>query len=276
MERENLFCFDINKENASIDREEFILRRESAAVAAERDAVNSKMGKAILKSVVGGAGVISICSVIFLMAGVACGLVVLFRYLETEAFSLEQGLMASFLLVLSGVLWGIKKGFANKHPEDDALPFEDELDRLNAISMRELRVPSDAKRVELFGYFYDKLDPSDPYDVDQVDVFGEDGMLCLHHVGCVIAIPMSSIEAVVRVKQSITFKDWTKDEPYDSEPYAQYHIVERRLSEYAKEYSMDGYYSIRFAREGEAFELVVPSYEIEPFLDILNMDVTEE
>ncbi len=276
MKRENLFCFDLNKDNATIDREEFILRRESAAVAAERDTLNKKMSKAILKSVVGGVGVISICSVLFLMAGVACGLVVLFRHLETKVFSLEQGFMAGLLLVLSGILWVIKTVFAKKNEGDDSLPYEDEMDRLNSISMRELRVPSDAKRVELFGYFYDKLDLSEPYDTDQVDVFEEDGRLCLHHVGCVIGIPIDSVEAVVKVKESITFKDWTKDVPYDSGEYAPYHIVERKLSEYDEEYSMDGYYSIRFVGEGEAFELVVPPYEIQPFLDILQMEVTEE
>ena len=276
MKRENLFCFDLNREDLSIDRKEFILRRESAAVAAEREALNKKMSKAILKSVVGGVGVISICSAILLMAGVACGLVVLLRYLETKVFSLEQGLMAGSLFVLSGILWVIKTVFAKKNREDDSLPYEDEMDRMNAISMRELRVPSDAKKVQLLGKFYKESADSDLYDVDEVDLFEEEGMLCLHHVGYVIAIPLDSIEALVKVNAPILFSDWIKDVPHDSEEYAGYGIEKRTVGEFDEEYSMDGYYSLRFSREGEAFELVIPLYEIGPFLDILQMDVTRE
>lgn len=276
MKRENLFCFDLNREDLSIDRKEFILRRESAAVAAEREALNKKMSKAILKSVVGGVGVISICSAILLMAGVACGLVVLLRYLETKVFSLEQGLMAGSLFVLSGILWVIKTAFAKKNREDDSLPYEDEMDRMNAISMRELRVPSDAKKVQLLGKFYKESADSDLYDVDEVDLFEEEGKLCLHHVGYVIAIPLDSIEALVKVNAPILFSDWIKDVPHDSEEYAGYGIEKRTVGEFDEEYSMDGYYSLRFSREGEAFELVIPLYEIDPFLDILQMDVTRE
>ncbi len=278
MERENLFRIDLDKEEMMIDREEFILRRESAAVRAERMELGEKLTKSIMKSVLGFGGFLTISFTFSLMAGICCAAITLFGYLETKVFSaLPLGLTVFFLL-LSGVLGVLKKVLDRKHEgEDPAYMTDGEYDRLNQISERELKIPDGAKTVELFGHFYHKDSESDgPYDVDQMAIFEEDGMLCLHHVGAVIAVPIDSIEAVVKMEDTVTFSDWMKDVPHDSEPYAQYHIKKRQVSEYEEEYSMDGYYSIRFSKEDTPFELVVPLYEIEPFLEILKPRVTEE
>ncbi len=278
MERENLFRVNLDKDDVEIDRGEFILRRESAAVAAEREALNEKLSKSILRSVVGVHGVMSIFFVLCLIGGLFCGLMTLVEYLENKALSEALLAMAVILLALSVVFLVLKVVFGKKEGKNDSVDaIDDELGRLNEISKRELRVPSDARKVELFGRFYHEGSaPDEPYDVDEMDVFEEDGNLCLHHVGVVIAVPIASIEAVVKLGDTITFSDWMKDEEYDSEPYAQYHIVKRQVGEYEEEYSMNGYCSIRFLREGTPFELIVPLYEVEPFLDILKMEVTEE
>lgn len=131
--------------------------------------------------------------------------------------------------------------------------------------------------MEIFGYFYrENFAPDEPYDVDRVTIFEEDGKLCMQYVGIVIAVPMDSIEAVVKLGDTIIFNDWIKDVSHDSDEFLQYHIEKRQVNEYDEEYSMNGYYSIRFSKEGTPLELLVPLYEIQPFLDIPKLEVTEE
>ena len=278
MERENLFMIDIEKDETVIDREEFILRRESAPVKDKRKELDEKLTKSILKSVFGIHGLMTVFVGLFLMAGLFCVLVTLFHYFETKEFSTIPLCMAILFLTLSGFFWTFKKTLDKKKEGNDPLnAMDDEYYRLNEISKRELKIPSDAKTVEIFGHFYHKDSaPDEPYDVDEMEIFEEDGKLCLRHVGTVIAVPIDSIEAVVKLGDTITFSDWTKDVPYDSDEYLQYHIVKRQVNEYDEEYSMNGYYSIRFAKEGTPFELLVPLYEIAPFLDILKLEATEE
>lgn len=278
MERENLFRVDLDALDTEINRAEFILRRESAAVKAEREALNEKWSKSILKSVIGARGVVNIFFVTCLLGGLLCGLITLIEYLENQALSGALLAMPIIFLALSVVFLVLKVVFGKKEGKNDSVDaIDNELGRLNEISKRELRVPSDARKVEIFAQFYDKSStPDEPYDVDEVEIFEENGKLCLYYVDVVIAVPIDSIEAVVKLGAPITFSDWMKDEPYDSELYAPYHIVKKQVGEYEEEYSMNGSYSIRFSKEGTPFELIVPLYEIEPFLDILKMEVTEE
>lgn len=278
MKRENLFRINMEKDEMVIDREAFILRRESAPIKAERNELDGKLAKSILKSVFGIQSVATLFFGVFLIAGLCCGLVTLFRYFEIKVLSVLPLCMAFLFLIVSGVFWVLKKMLDKKNEENDPVDaMDDEYDRLNAISKRELKIPSDAKTVKIFGHFYegDSI-PNEPYDVDEVAIFEEDGKLCLHHIGFVIAVPIDSIEAVVKLGDTITFNDWMKDVPHDSDEYLQYHIVKRQVNEYDEEYSMNGYYSIRFTGEGIPFEILVPLYEIGPFLDILKLEVTEE
>ncbi len=279
MERENLFRINIENDDMVIDREEFILRRESALAKAERKELDEKLSKSILRSVLGIRSLAVLFFGLFLMAGLCCGAIALFHFFETKVFSTILSCVAVFFLILSGVFGALKKVLDKKYEKDDPVKaMDDEYDRLNAISKRELKIPSDAKTVEIFARFYrEDSDLNEPYDVDEVAIFEEDGKLCLYHVGgSVIAVPIDSIEAVVKLGDIITFSDWMKDVPHDSDEYLQYHIEKRQVDEYNEEYSMRGYYSIRFTKEGTPFEILVPLYEIEPFLDILKFEVTKE
>ena len=278
MDRENLFRVNLDTEEMAIDREEFILRRESTAVRAERNELDKRLTKEIMKNALGTGSIVGTLFGICLMVGICCAVMVLMGYLENKILSVLPLCLAALFLAASAIFGVLRKVLDKKNEEKEPVYTTDsEYDRLNEISKRELRVPSGAKTVELFGHFYHKdSEPNEPYDVDQMDIFEENGNLCLHHVGIVIAVPIDSIEEVVKVEDTITFSDWMKDEAHDSEPYAQYHITKRQVSEYEEEYTMDGYYSIRFSKDGTPFELVVPSYEIEPFLEILKLRVTEE
>ena len=278
MQRENLFMVNIDKDDAQIDREELILRRENPTIRADRAALDEKLGKAIMKSAFGAAGTMMILSYLFLIGGICLGLMTAVNYLSDKIFSPLLLGVAVTALVLGGVFTLIRKKLDKKNEENSPLDaFDDSYARINEISRRDLGVPDGIKTVQIFGYFYDEKNaPSGAYDVDEVGVFVEDGKLCLHHADVVIGIPLESIEGIVKCGETVTFKDWICDEDGDEEGYLQYGIKKKQIDEFNDEYSMQGYYSLRFTTGDTPMELIVPLYSAEPLLELLGIEATEE
>ncbi len=269
---------NIDNEDAVIDRKELILRRENALIKADREALNEKLGKAVMKSAFGTAGVMMVLSALFLMGGFCFGLITAVNYLRDKIFSPVMLGITVGALILGGAFALIRKKLEKKNEENSPIDALDEsFARINEISRRDLGVPDDANRVQLFGYFYDEDNaPSGAYDVDEVGVFVENGTLCLHHVDIIIGIPIDSIEGIVKLGDTVTFKDWLLDAPYDSEEYSRYGIEKKQVDEFTEEYSMQGYYSIRFTVEGDPLEMLVPLYSAEPLFELLGLEAVEE
>lgn len=280
MQRENLFMVNIgiDQEDALIDREELILRRENPTIRADRAALDEKLGKAIMKNAFGAAGAMMILSTLFLMGGLCFGLMTAVNYLRDKIFSPLLLGVAVGALILGGVFALIRKKLDKKNEENSPLDaFDDSYARINEISRRDLGVPDGVKTVQIFGYFYDEKNvPSGAYDVDEVGVFVEAGKLCLHHADVVIGIPLESIEGIVKCGETVTFKDWMCDEDGNEDGYLRYGIEKKQIDEFNDEYSMQGYYSLRFCVDGEPMELIVPLYSAEPLLELLGLEVTEE
>ena len=279
MQRENLFMVNIDSDDVQIDREELILRRENPTIKADREALNAKLGKAIMKHAFGAAGVMMILSTLLLMGGLCFGLLTVVDYLREKSFSPVVLGIAVVSLALGGIFALIRKKLEKKSEENSPIDaLDDSFARINEISRRDLGVPDGIDSVQIFGYFYDEENkPSGAYDVDEVGVFVEEGKLCLHHVDVVIGIPLESIEGIVKCHETVTFKDWICGEDGDEEGYLQYGIEKKQIDEYSEEYSMNGYYSLRFSLEGTPMEMILPLYnDIEPLLCILNLEVSEE
>ena len=279
MQRENLFMVNIDSDDVQIDREELILRRENPTIKSDREALNEKLGKAIMKNAFGAAGVMMVLSTLFLMGGLYFGLMMLVNYFRDKVFSVLPLCITLGALILGGVFALIRKKLEKKNEENSPIDaLDDSFARINEISRRDLGVPDGIDSVQIFGYFYDEENtPSGAYDVDEVGVFVEDGKLCLHHVDVVIGIPLESIEGIVKCHETVTFKDWICGEDGDEEGYLQYGIEKKQIDEYNEEYSMSGYYSLRFSLEGTSMEMILPLYnDIEPLLSILNLEVSEE
>jgi hypothetical protein len=278
MNRENLFMINIDNDDSSIDREEFVIRRENAQIKSDRAELDEKMIKAIHKTVFGAHSVFMIFSCLFLLLGIYLGFVTLTDYFDSKTVPTLPLCLTCVFLVLSGIFAIFKKMFEKKSEENSPVNALDQsYARLNEISRRDLGVPSDAETAEIFCHFYDcDFSSDEPYNVDTVTVFEEDGKLCLHHVGVVVAVPINSIESVVKLSDPVIFSDWTKDESHDSAEYLQYNIQKKQVDELHEEYSMRGCYSIRFTSDNTPMEILVPPYEIKPFFDILKLELTEE
>lgn len=273
MERENLFQLNTKDDDLTIERAEFILRRESDALRAKRRELSEKLMSTILKGVI---SVYTILMIVFGCLGLGCIGMTVTDYFETKTFSVIPFVIALVLFALTGICAVMGKAKNKASNEDEELDTVDrELERLAEASRSELWVPYDAKSVDIF-VTTSENDPTDPCSIDEVSIFEEGGNLCIYYCGDLIAVPISSIEAVVKLDDEVTFENWNKDASHDSAEYAEYQIVERKTKDDDEFYAMKGYYSIRFAKEGEHFEMLVPLYEIKAFLDILKLEVTEE
>ena len=171
-----------------------------------------------------------------------------------------------------------RKAQNSQKPDEELNDIDEKFGVLNELVKKDLKVPEDAKELEIFTNMYFENDKEDrqKYTGDTAYVFEEDGKLCFWYGSVVLGILVSRIEAVVKVNEKVKFDCWIKDEPYDSGEYAQYSITKNTEDKYEEYYSMTGYYSLRFLHFGTSFEVIIPLYSIEPVLDILKLEIVEE
>jgi hypothetical protein len=150
----------------------------------------------------------------------------------------------------------------------------DQVDRFYERCARALHVPEKAPRVDIFAYLYEEKEgarknyyASGAYLAEFSHVFEENGNLCLYSATRVYAVPIASVEEFVQVDETIRFASWDKETPPNEGKYAPYNIVNCGDDEYA----MNDYYRIRFTHEGTPYELLIASYDIEPFLEIIPL-----
>ncbi len=264
MERTNVFTSGVDSITV-IDHSELILRKESQEITDKRGEISNSFKKR-LRASIGLAmlpKVLMCVGILFLFYGV----IDLIQGKELNIPFLVIGIvLIGLYLIVKFVLKSKQSGLFDEIGK--------ELEDLNELSGAELNVPSDAKDVEVFAYLYNKDgDPSkapECYDNDPTKIFEEDGRLCFYYGGAIIGIDKNSIEQVVKVNSPITFSSWDDDRG----DFKQYDIV-KNVTKYQESFTANEYYSIRFNFVKD-FEILVPSYDIQPFLDILDVTPIEE
>ena len=278
MDRQNLFSININEKNV-IDNEAFVLRHESAELSAQRDKLNEEFSKVfhktIKKAILRMLPAFSCCAL-----GLILGSVAFETFQNKEVFPIVIGIVAGMLFV-AGVVYGVinrNKQKANENKPDEAMEALDKkYEAFNTTVKSELGIPENAPQIDILTYRYSNNDQENRslIDMDTANVFVEDGKLCFWFGKAVIGFPTDAIEALVKVNAPITFVGWMSDDPHDSPKYAQYSI-EKKEVDYAEYYTMNGYYSLRFAHEDEPFELLFPLFDADALLGLLNREIVEE
>ena len=281
MKRENLFTSDLDNDDSVIDREEFVLRRESAALAAKGEKMTDEMLKTIGKGF-GKMFLVTLLPFVLLIVGIACAYMAFDAYAETKAFPLALALVALFSLFFAVVAFVFARRYTKKK---EALNDQTEkgwsaaLDALHEERKQELSVPKDAQKLEVFTVCYS----SDPdlategvYSNAETEVFREEGKLCFLYSGAVVAIPLDAIDALVKLPDTVTFDGWLKDAAFDGGAYAQYGITKKELDEIEERYTMQGCYSLHFDYDGTPLEILIPLYESEVLLPLIGITPAEE
>ena len=267
MERKNILVAN------SID-ENFIVRRESDAMAAKRrelaEKLTAEFQKTIKKAILRKLPALGAC-----LAGGVLSLI-----------ALESGgTLRTALTALSVALFavGIVLAILNRKKEtaEDAKTNENlvALDALYQAFDEEVKgnlgVPADAVEIGLFTENGDLHMNGKPiYSNYNAFAFVENDTLCFWQYGEILGgIPLGEIESLVKVNAPITFDNWKSDEEHDSPKYAQYGI--QSMNENG-EFTMTGYYSLRITHENEPFEVRFPLFDADALLALLNREIVEE
>jgi len=214
-----------------------------------------------------------------LMIGVLCVILTLEGYFEDGTVSPLPVLAAILFFCVAAVTYIVYRRHSKKEELDTDLDsVGNEYTTLNDRSRAELNSPENAPAIEIFTDMYsaDDDEKNSVYSNDEATVFEENGILCFYYGSAVIGVPISEIEAVVKSDGSVSFEFWNKDIPYNRGDYMQYKIEKHKVDEYDENYSMTGYYSIRFTHSGTPFEIIVPLYDITPVLAILKTEPITE
>ena len=265
MERKNMFCLNLDGKTDAYDCGDLLLRQIDARMQAEEKELNDHYHKVLIgpvKSVV-----YSVIAIPFLviLGFILCEIPALQPY-KTE-------IVGSICIVIMAII-AVNVILNNKIRKKSTDAESDKIDRFYDRCARALHVPEKAPRVDIFAYLYEEKDgvqknyyASGAYLAEFSHVFEEDGNLCLYSATRVYAVPIASIEEFVRVNEKIRFADWDKETPHNEGKYAPYNIEACENDEYC----MNDYYRIRFTHGGTPYELLIASYDIEPFLEMVPL-----
>ena len=276
MKRKNLFTVNIDADRV-IDHEALILREESAERGEQRKALEERLQKALKKSIRRSL-IPYFVAWVAVMAGVMGAWRTVTGLIETQELTPLTLILSIVFFAVALVFFLIHRRREKSETPDPAMEAVDaEFGKMNDAVRKELGVPADARAVEIFTEMYseDDEEPSLTYVNDEAHVFLEEDRLCFWY-GAVIAIPRASIEGIVRVRMPVTFESWGKDEPFDGEKYLPYGICKNVIDEDDENFTVREYFSLRFTYVDEAFEVIVPPYDIDPIAHLLGMEITEE
>ncbi len=178
-------------------------------------------------------------------------------------------ILASFALL--GVAIGLvayERVRAKKAGNSEAADrLRDRSDAIDAEAYSALGVPENAISLDLLTSSYRVQNGVEKNTVHTAFAFRAwvaDGCLCLADVENVVGIPLDSIAGLTRVERRVTFYFWNKKEPPRSEAYRQYRI----RSTYLGAYTVKGVSVMHIQSEFGEYELLVPPYETEAFLNL--------
>ena len=144
---------------------------------------------------------------------------------------------------------------------------------------RSLKIPEDAHLVDVFIFTY-RLDKDGKVKKDHSGInfwnmarkcFLEGENLCLADEESVDGIPLSGLQKIVKIDKKATFMIWGEFTAEKKEKLKQNKVKMDRYSNYAIKF----YYSLQFIADGEEFEILFPSYELETIKNLTGLSVEE-
>ena len=194
---------------------------------------------------------------------------------------------APFLFYIGGVLiltFAVLKIYeANKHEDvaqsEEVKHLETESTELLKNALLDLKVPEESILVDVFSYGYKvkngkekQLTSFFQYINTEMHLFKEEDNLCLANAHEVYSIPISYIKSIKMINKKATVFGWNKELAYNSPEYKKYKIA---VNNYGTLF-IKPYYSILINNGFEDFELLVPSYDIDKFLNLTNLEIEKE
>lgn len=267
----NMFQMNMSKEDSGYECDEFLVRQIDEELQDKVKNARTEFYAGMSKNLRGSI-LKTLAAPLLAIIGISALFLSLKEFFKGQSAAIYFSIGALALLAVSVLLHiKAKRGIQNRGEKEYCTQFDSVSNECNAF----LHIPETAKEIDVFAFFYTEENglrknyyESGAYVNEVMEVFEEDGRLCLYCFDRVWAFPIDCIEEIVEVKEDVRFTDWTKPIEYNRGNYMQY-----KISEIDHEYTMNGYYSVRFSYQGKAYELLIPSYDIETILSITKMKI---
>ena len=276
----NLFKGEIEKNNFLA--EEFIIRNLSDELTNEADKIINKIEthneNAKLPTVLRLIKTISFYAALILGIGIINGL------LKSEENSLPMNKTTITLIVISIICLIVSIGlfiyekirFKNVENSQEVKDDIKRVDELFQECLDDLNIPKDHKKVDVIMTFYkiknNKEIPAFNICENMVAeymFFEENDHICFADTRCVIAFKKESITKLRKVEEKKSFVNWTKESLPNSPMYKEYGI---KTNNYGVS-TIRLYYVLELNINDEDYEIILPPYDIDEYLKVLNMEV---
>lgn len=268
--------FGINKKETGFSYDKYIYRKLSEEGLADLEKIREKNNE--VNKLFSLPRWLGWLSWILIMSGVVFILALFFTNEKfTEAYKrigyiLYIGIGLVVIGILIYVFLFIKGKKANKNPEVKKFIEESKLQVAKALG--ELEVPEDAKKIDVLFTMSkttskgEKLAYSSHFN-QELYLFKEDDKLCLADIEQVLAFPIEAFTKIVKINKKIPLMQWNKEEDIKNEKYRNYDIRSTSGS-----LSIGSCYSVRLFID-EELEILIPNYDLENFLSVLELPVEE-
>lgn len=214
---------------------------------------------------------------------------VFFEILENKSFKEAMPNILYILLLSIGFFAICILIFIYEHKKVNKIKKSDEFIKnieenvqLATLARNELKIPDDAKEIDTFliSYVDDengiKPNKKIPFDVINFTsiVFIENNNLCFSDMHYVLSIPLDNFIAIKTINKKIKMFGWNKEVPFNKGEYKQYKIVLDPNS--FNTYIIKKYYSIQLNNYFNDYEILIPPYELENILSLVNLNVIED
>lgn len=145
--------------------------------------------------------------------------------------------------------------------------WEKECQLLQRETTEELRVPSDAAKIDVLEYTY--KDPAKPEwtDILEMSIFLEGSRFCLAGEGFRISLGLSGIRRFRRCEDAITCCAWNKNTPPGEGIYADVQYDDKTNFDY----KIPGYAVLEFTEGDEDYEISIPCYDVPAVEALIGM-----
>lgn len=272
--------FGINNKETNFQK--FVVRSVSDTSNAKIDELskkakiieNKELGPSWLKLVSTmciGFGIIGIFGIIFAKDGFK-------EALKTRGYIF----VIAIILFIVGVALTIYYGLKSKKIQSNKnfKTFLNEQELLKKEIQDELKIPKDSTEIDVL--FTKVKENKEGKEITksmglfshlngQVFLYIEDDKVYFADLAAVIELPLDSFKSVTKINKTVVIPQWNKDVPYNNEKYKKFNI---RQNGYGMLY-VKPYYSIKLVVNDEEYEILIPNYDIDKFLNVVPLSIND-
>lgn len=280
-----LFCIDITNDKKSIIEEgkEFIVKEVDSFTEQQIDAVTYEVIEVEERVSIGWP--LTIVLLVSKLGTLIIGGSLLASLIRTPLSKMyDNAAVMFYILPVLLVTWlsihFYQKQSIKKVKEDDSTSnLTSRLDSIIVNAKEQLDIPETSIEMDFVSFRY-KLKKENirivekgmtKYFVTNKSAFIENGNLCLADLNVVYSIPLSEISAVIKINKSLMTVNWNKDEEPGKGEYKKFKLGVNQFGMVVSK----PYYIAQINHEQVDYSLYIPKYEIDIFLELTNLKVTE-